>query len=538
MYSYYKYFLLYIAFVFCVLGLYYPIDLFSQRSIELQKQILIKQAQTHFEDQVNTRVWNARYGGVYVFPQSGEKPNPYLKDNTLKTADNKTLIKINPAWMTRQLSEIAQIENFHFKITSLNPINPHNQPDAFEKRALSYMEAKKKSSYYEFDQNSTFHFMGALMTTQACLNCHKHQGYKVGDVRGGISLHLNSSEYEIATADIKNKALVMKIFVLIFLLSIVILIHRQLQNNEKLKAEVIRRTREIESTKELLQTVLDADNNLLLVYDKKNILFVNQTLLDFFAVESLEDFKKTYIQLFQLFSQCSDPELLDYFLDDTAWIHYLQSKGHKRELTVSIEQEHQLGHFKLHAKSINIEEKALHIVIFDEITQEVQKMHQLEDEAAKDPLTGLFNRGKFNRVLQQEITLAQSTELPLSVIFLDIDDFKSVNDTLGHDKGDSVLIELAGIITSSTRKGDLVARWGGEEFIITLAATDKEQAFKMAQKLREKVERFEFADVGKLTISLGVTGYEKFEDPARMIQRVDKALYQAKKEGKNRVILF
>ena len=231
----YKYVLLYILTFAALFSMYYTIDIFSQINIDAQRDILIKQAQTHFDDQVNTRKWNARYGGVYAKPRADEKPNPYLKNNTLKVDKNLTLIKINPAWMTSKLSEIADIKDFHFRITSLIPINPNNKATPFEERALKYIEKTDEREYYELGDDSKFKYMGALVTTKACLPCHKHQGYVLGDIRGGISIGLDSTEYDTVTSSIKNRAIILKIFVLFFLLSITLLIYKQLKHSEKLQ---------------------------------------------------------------------------------------------------------------------------------------------------------------------------------------------------------------------------------------------------------------------------------------------------------------
>jgi len=96
--------------------------------------------------------------------------------------------------MTRQLSEISNIKDFHFRITSLKPLNKNNKVTPFEKRALEYIERTNKKEYYELNENSKFNYMGALVTTKACLPCHKHQGYVLGNIRGGISIGLDSMD--------------------------------------------------------------------------------------------------------------------------------------------------------------------------------------------------------------------------------------------------------------------------------------------------------------------------------------------------------
>ena len=531
------YLALFAFFIISLFSIFYPIDVFSQKGIETQQQILLKQAQTHFYDQINTRKWNAQYGGVYVKPLKGQKPNPYLLNNILKVDDNLTLIKINPAWMTRQLSELSEIKDFHFRITSLIPINPENKATPFEQRALKYIEKSNEKEYYEINKNSKFNYMGALVTTASCLPCHQNQGYVLGDIRGGISISLDSSEYKEASSSIKERALILKIFVVFFLLSITLLIYRQLKYSEQLKEEVQNRTKEILSTKQLLQKVLDTDHSFLMVSSSTEIILANKTMLDFFGYSSLDEFKKEHTHISSAFVKVDDENFLCTYIKDEHWIDYLQREQENRELRVLMKKEDEKRYFKPHAKEVIIENEKLHIIIFDDITEELKKIQLLKDEASRDTLTKLFNRGKFDDVLSKEIALTQTTSAPLSMIFLDIDHFKIVNDTYGHDAGDYVLTELANILLSTTRKGDFVARWGGEEFVITLQATNSEYASSVAEKIRVNVEKYKFTSGGAQTISLGVTQYIAGETQESFTKRVDEALYEAKESGRNCVVI-
>ncbi len=532
----YKFILLYFSFVISIFALYYPVDLFSEKGIELQKEILLKEAQTHFYNQVNTRKWNAMYGGVYVKPRAGQIPNPYLRDNILKVDDNLTLLKINPAWMTRQLSEISDIKSFHFRITSLNPLNPQNTMTPFEKRALQSFENSDTKEFYEFNEKS-FDYMGALQTTKACLPCHKHQGYKVGDIRGGISVSLDNSKYINATQSIKSHAMVVKIFVLLFLLSITILIHKQLKNNELLKIKVRERTKEIESTKKLLQNILDSDPSSLFLLDGDDVVYTNKTLLDFFGFKSLNQFQQIYPKLSDLFEDVDDDLFFTKAKHGKNWLEELKKEQDKKTYKVLIKKDSQKRYYKPHVKEMNIDDKKLCLVILDDISKQYKKMQELEQEASRDFLTKLFNRAKFNDVLKKEMELSDETLSHISLIFIDIDHFKNVNDTYGHDKGDDVLVALAKIITGTIRQGDFVARWGGEEFIIIMNSINSEEAVKIAEKLRVKVENYHFDSIEKQTISCGVTEYIQGESRDELIKRVDEALYESKKSGRNKVTI-
>jgi len=156
--------------------------------------------------------------------------------------------------------------------------------------------------------------------------------------------------------------------------------------------------------------------------------------------------------------------------------------------------------------------------------------------ATTDPLTKIANRHKLNMVMDILIHRSQRYNLPLSIIFFDIDSFKKINDKLGHETGDEILVELSALVTSTIRSADLLARWGGEEFIILLPETNHAQARELAEKLRKIISEHHFVITAKLTCSFGVTQLRKEDDEASLLKRVDTALYSAKDSGRNRVI--
>ncbi|GAA5135436.1 sensor domain-containing diguanylate cyclase [Thalassotalea piscium] len=161
--------------------------------------------------------------------------------------------------------------------------------------------------------------------------------------------------------------------------------------------------------------------------------------------------------------------------------------------------------------------------------------------ASNDSLTDLPNRRTFFSRFKRLISLKQRNKQKLSLVFFDIDDFKQVNDAQGHDVGDKVLIEIASILKTTIRHTDVVARWGGEEFIILLVDSTLEDAQKTAEQLRKNIENsatlIEHAKQ-KVTVSLGVTEVRESEDTDSLFKRVDNALYQAKKDGKNCVSII
>ena len=153
--------------------------------------------------------------------------------------------------------------------------------------------------------------------------------------------------------------------------------------------------------------------------------------------------------------------------------------------------------------------------------------------AITDSLTGLYNRSFFYTCLEMEIGKARRYRHPLSLIMLDLDYFKRVNDTHGHEIGDVVLIELAEILKKNCRQSDIPARWGGEEFVLLLTETDLEGAINRAEKNRQVIASHGFTGAGHMTASFGVAGLSG--DGQNLLGQADAALYEAKRAGRNKV---
>ncbi len=158
-------------------------------------------------------------------------------------------------------------------------------------------------------------------------------------------------------------------------------------------------------------------------------------------------------------------------------------------------------------------------------------------KAATDPLTGLHNRLLLEQTLVHEMARADRYNAPLSLVLFDIDHFKKVNDTHGHQVGDGVLVQLSRFVPNLIRTSDFFVRWGGEEFLIVIPESDGAMAFRVAEKLREAISHVIFGPAGLITCSFGVTQYASGESAADFISRADGALYRAKNDGRNNVKL-
>jgi len=358
---------------------------------------------------VLTRHWNAQYGGVYVEKKKGVESNPFLMDlgidPDIRTVDGRVLTLRNPALMTREISDLALQENIvGFRLVSLRTLNPVNRPDDFERTSLERFEQGDSESW-KLDRAgpvTAFRYVLPLKVEEPCLRCHRQQGYRVGDIRGGISVILPAER----------------------------LVGQMSTNRNQIIADSL-------ATTGVLLAIL-------------------------------------------------------YFL---TW--------------------------KLVRRVDEVQKKLKHIAVTDE-------------------LTGLKNRRYIMEQIDKEYQRAARTGGTLSLILLDIDHFKRINDTYGHAVGDAVLKEVAQAMQSSLRAYDLLGRVGGEEFLIASPGSTLDDAAGLAERVRVTIkgrEVMNMADPITVTVSAGITSLsEQDATTEALLARADNALYLAKQQGRDRIV--
>ncbi len=245
-------------------------------------------------------------------------------------------------------------------------------------------------------------------------------------------------------------------------------------------------------------------------------------------------------------------ELEHYYFKD-----FFADSDNRRLLSERLEQESVVQDFEMLVKtpmssspfwllaSVNIIDYNYDVVLysaFQDITGRKTREALLKNQATRDPLTSLFNRRYFEDEVSKQILKAQADHQPFSVLMLDADFFKRVNDTYGHKVGDKVLIELASTAERALRDNDIVARYGGEEFVVFLPGIGAEQAYLVANRLRESISSVVvYSDENqpvKFTVSIGVSSSEISNNIDTLIKTADEALYKAKQNGRNRVEIF
>jgi diguanylate cyclase (GGDEF)-like protein len=384
---------------------------FNMRAEELTVSMIHQQAKSLFKQVILIRRWVTGYGGVYVEVRPGVNPNPFLtslpglKVNIFDKDSNKQYTLRNPGLVTREMSQLSsKAEGYSFHVSSLKPVNAQtNSPDGFERDSLLKFE-KGVSEAYTIEQRPTgpiYRYMAPLVYETPCNRCHSNQGYKLGDIRGGISISIPMNE-------------------------------------------VVAKMR------------------------------FNRLLTAAFALS-----------------------VLGLLFGALAFVNNRFMKG----------------------------------------LREAQE--KLINMATVDSLTGLLNRQAGLERVEEELSRHRRSGQPMACLLLDIDRFKKINDTFGHQAGDAVLAKFGANIRKHTRKHDLACRYGGEEFLLLLAETSLSAALAAAEKILAVTAAMPVTFNNKqisFTTSIGLALLQPEDTTESIIARADKALYQAKNAGRNQVI--
>lgn len=295
-------------------------------------------------------------------------------------------------------------------------------------------------------------------------------------------------------------------------------------------AKVVISQKKIEDKNRLINIVLDNISELVMIVKNGEVTFMNLAFLTYVGVPDVESFRVQ--KAFDSLLVVKD----DSFYKDKKVDEWLEEVMHNKnqQFVVHMSSLSRVSAFIVRASKISDDEGIL--VTFADVTDLERERARFNELATTDALTGIFNRKKFNDELGKEVERSRRYRNLVSLIFFDIDHFKKVNDTYGHSVGDLVLQGISKIVSSNIRKGDVFARWGGEEFVVLIPENGNGSAMVLAEKLRVAIENHQFETVGTVTCSFGVADYVANEEVEDLIRRADKALYQAKNSGRNCVV--
>ena len=498
-----------------------------------------------------TRDWSAKHGGLYAPVTEATQPNPYLKHPKRDITDNfgRQLTLINPAFMTRQIAEIAaQAEGVRFHITSRNPIRPANEADSWEAESLGLFEASRVKERLAFFADGggviagpAHRYMAPLVVKPPCMKCHEVQGYQVGDIRGGISVTMPADEL-VAIGEQRRKQVML--LYLAGAIIVAILGHmvawrtrRHLQVLEEInqRQEVVIATQthdlsEAEKEQLIASAVFSNAAEAVMVTDRDNhILRVNPA---FTAITGY-----TPVEVIGL-----DPGMLRSGRHDAEFFremwHHLDTVGRWEGEIWNKRKNGEIFVAWLAITTIAGEAAAgQHIATFIDITKRKEAEEIVLHRANFDTLTDLPNRGLFDDRFVSVLAMARRHRRNFALMYIDLDWFKNVNDSLGHAAGDALLAEAAKRMEKCVRESDTVARLGGDEFAVILSDLNSPaEAEEVAQRInRSLAEAFDLAE-GKAQISgsIGIAIFPQHGGDDLVLKKAaDQALYDAKAAGRN-----
>ena len=499
-----------------------------------------------------TREWNARHDGVYVPITETTRPNPWLdhERRDLVTQEGIELTMINQAFMTRQLAEIAQqADGIRIHLTSLKPLRPANRADAWEAEALRRFETGLSELVELIPGEVPVHrYMAPLKVTEPCLGCHERQGYEVGLVRGGISVTMPSAallEMRDA-ARIRSGAVHLLMFGAVAALLQLLLSRTRshLRTLEDLAKEqehvILERTRDLSQANTQLEGQLAASELAAKVFENAaEAIVVTDEAGKFIQINPAFSLMTGYAAAEVLgepnsilrsdrHSPAFYAGMAESLGRDNRWqgeVWYRRKNGEIFVVWLSITRVAHAG------------QAVRFVATLTDITHSKELEEELRHRAYHDPLTDLPNRALFADRLRVVILQAQRHKRSFALCFIDLDNFKPVNDQFGHAAGDDLLVETAKRLRLCVRAADTVARLGGDEFAAVLPdAGSRAEVEEVAARIVAELARpFELqAGTAQISCSIGIALFPEHGTDAEALQRnADVALYGVKASSRN-----
>jgi diguanylate cyclase (GGDEF)-like protein/PAS domain S-box-containing protein len=279
-----------------------------------------------------------------------------------------------------------------------------------------------------------------------------------------------------------------------------------------------------------LQKLIDTQQTLVILTDGRTISYANKAFLNFFGYATIDAFSDHHTSIAEKFIAQEHFFHLD---NVTHWIEQILLLSGRRRIVSMLDKYNSPHAFSV---AINPYEEEVYVVSFSDISDTMVEHMELTKEATVDPLTNVYNRIYFNKHIHQILENNHTNNIKTGIIIFDIDKFKLVNDTYGHDIGDNILKQVTSLVKQHTRDDDKIIRWGGEEFIIIVHIDQESVICSISEHLRSVIEENNFDTVDQITCSFGGAVHTMEHDILATIKEADKRLYQAKNSGRNKVI--
>jgi diguanylate cyclase (GGDEF)-like protein/PAS domain S-box-containing protein len=506
------------------------------------REVAIKEARAHFNKDVAFRLWATGHGRIYVPETEKNPPDVYLQhipERDIETPSGFKLTLINPASMIRQLNEdYGQLYGVPGRITSLRPLRPENAPDQWEQVAIRAFEsgAEELMEFSEIDGVPYLRLMRPLIVQAGCLMCHGHQGFKVGDVSGGVGVSVNMQALEQRrgdrfTADVIGLGVVWLVGTLALVITTLMLRH-----NREVKEQTMLALAESESRKSaIMESALDcivtADHNGRILdfnpaaektfgYQREDV--VGRQLGEVLVPDSM---RSAHERGFSKHVETGRSSLLGQRVETIA----RKADGTEFPIELAITR-------------IELDGNPVFTAYLRDLTEARELESRLSFQASHDSLTGLLNRWEFERRMRnllEEIDLDRSEH---ALFYIDLDQFKVINDTCGHAAGDELLCNTAQLLQRRMRAGDTLARLGGDEFGVLLEHCPLDKAVEVGNALLSDIRNSHFEWQGQgfsLGASIGLVHLtSSTQQTGDVLSAADTACYAAKEEGRNRLHLF
>lgn len=283
-----------------------------------------------------------------------------------------------------------------------------------------------------------------------------------------------------------------------------------------------------------LQKFIDLQDNIIILTDGCNLQFANKRLLEFFGFKTVDEFKLYHNTIAERFIEDERFFNLTKVPEGKTWVETVKQLPHSKRVVSMLRYDFNIHAFSITVNSFN---DKMDIVTFTNISQTILNQIRLHEKNIHDKLTNSLNREYFEQNYQNLIEQYSNEGEYFALAILDIDHFKSVNDTYGHDVGDEVLKKMVSVIKKFSRKDDILIRWGGEEFVMILKVQSEQSLQKALDNLRKIIQFETFDKAGRVTCSFGATIYKDGEDIETTIKRADNGLYTSKRTGRNKVTI-
>lgn len=431
----------------------------------------------------------------------------YLKTH-IYLAVNKELYKNVPEFVTNNMQQKTQTAHYYIAYQTFN----------IPEQLASIIENKKNIAEIFFEGHHYFISKSILSDVSG-----KELGYFI--FLSDISL-----EHNIMYKSVEILAIILLLVSSVLIIGGYIVIRNKEKSINTLTSELDAQKEELSHFNIKLQKLYDLQKNITILTDGKRLLLANQAMFDFFWFDDLEDFLKHYNCICDRFINNDDFFHLGKVPEGKHWVETIKELPDEQRIVSMVDDNMESHAFTV---SVNEFETGNYIVSFTDISHTVIEHVKLKRQISHDKLTNALNRDFFDNNIA--LIMQESFPQKLGVIICDIDLFKNVNDTYGHNRGDVVLKQLVNIIHSAIRKEDFLIRWGGEEFIILMKIDTAESLKKPLEHIRLQIEKAYFEEVTHITVSFGATVYKESEEINECIERADKALYLSKENGRNQV---